>query len=347
MIKPGANCLIRSTPLVSLASRLLCFLSISFVPAKAAVDEIELGFPVRCELGVTCFIQNYVDHDSSNQVRDYQCGGRTYDGHDGTDIRVPDLEIQRGGVEVLVSAPGRVVAIRDGIEDISIRSTGKAAVAGKECGNGVVVEHGDNWRSQYCHLARSSVRVKVGDRVVAGQSIGLVGLSGATEFPHLHFSVRHQGKIVDPFAHGAPAGSCGDGHSLWSDAVREQAKYRPREILNFGFSSLAPTMDLVESGEVRKHPVRLDSDAFSAYVRAIGLQADDQQMITLRGPDGAVISEYKAQPLDRDKAQYFVASGKRRKMAYWTPGIYKATYRVMKSDEEVLSKTYEVELGPK
>ena len=90
-----------------------------------------------------------------------------------------------------------------------------------------------------------------------------------------------------------------------------------------------------------------DSDAFSAYVRAIGLQAGDQQTITLRGPDGAVISEYKAQPLDRDKAQYFVASGKRLKAARWTPGIYKAISHVTKGDEEVLSKMFEVELGPK
>ena len=134
----------------------------------------------------------------------FLCGGRTYDGHDGTDIRLPDLQIQQGNVDVLAAAPGRVVATRDGVEDVSIRVTGKAAVAGKECGNGVVIEHEGDWRSQYCHLARGSIRVKVGDRVVTGQSIGLVGLSGATEFPPLHFSLRHQGQIVDPFAHGAP-----------------------------------------------------------------------------------------------------------------------------------------------
>ena len=79
----------------------------------------------------------------------------------------------------------------------------------------------------------------------------------------------------------------------------------------------------------------------------IGLQAGDQQTITLRGPDGAVISEYAAQPLDRDKAQYFVASGKRLKAARWSPGLYKATYRVTKGDQEVLSKTFEVDLGPR
>ena len=325
----------------------LLLLHLAFLAEAQASETFALTLPVKCQLGVTCFVQNYVDHDTSSQVRDFLCGGRTYDGHDGTDIRLPDLQIQQGDVDVLASAPGRVVATRDGVEDISIRVTGKAAVAGKECGNGVVIEHEGDWRSQYCHLARGSIRVKVGDRVATGQSIGLVGLSGATEFPHLHFSLRHQGKIVDPFAHGAPAGACGGGQSLWTDAIREQTKYRAREVLNFGFSSVAPTMDLVESGELRKHPVRPDSDAFSAYVRAIGLQAGDQQTITLRGPDGAVISEYKAQPLERDKAQYFVASGKRLKAARWTPGIYKATYRVTKGDEEVLSKMFEVELGPK
>jgi murein DD-endopeptidase MepM/ murein hydrolase activator NlpD len=275
------------------------------------------------------------------------CSGRTYDGHDGTDIRIPDLQVQQGNVDVLATAPGRVAAMRDGVEDVSIRVTGKAAVAGKECGNGVVIEHEGDWRSQYCHLARGSVRVKVGDRVVTGQSIGLVGLSGATEFPHLHFTLRHQGKIVDPFAHKAPAGACGGGQSLWAEAIREQTKYRAREILNFGFSSVPPTMEFVESGELRKHTVRPESDALSAYVRAIGLQAGDQQTITLRGPDGTIISEYKAEPLDRDKAQYFVAAGKRLRAARWAPGRYNATYRVTRGDREVLGKTFEIDLGPK
>jgi murein DD-endopeptidase MepM/ murein hydrolase activator NlpD len=318
------------------------------LPAQAQASEaFALALPVKCQLGVSCFVQNYVDHEPTGQVRDFMCSGRTYDGHDGTDIRIPDLQIQQGNVDVVAAAPGRVVAIRDGVDDVSIRVTGKAAVAGKECGNGIVIEHEGDWRTQYCHLARGSVRVKVGDHVVTGQSIGLVGLSGATEFPHLHFTLRHRGQIVDPFAHGAPAGACGGGQSLWAGAIKEETRYRAREILNFGFSSLPPTMELVESGDLRKHPVRPESDAFSAYVRAIGLQAGDQQTITLRGPDGTIFSEYKAEPLDRDKAQYFVASGKRLKAARWAPGLYKATYRVTRGEREIFGKTFEVDLGPK
>src|SRR3954451_15693221 len=265
-------------------------------------EAITLDLPIRCELGVTCFVQNYVDHDASDKIRDYLCGGRTYDGHNGTDIRIPDMGFQRAGVEVLASAAGTVTGVRDGVEDVSIRATGKETVAGKECGNGVAVEHGNGWRTQYCHMAKGSLRIKVGDRVAPGQTIGLVGLSGATEFPHVHFTVRHHGKIVDPFAYQALPDSCGGGHQLWAASVREQTKYRAREVLNFGFSDLAPTMELIESGDVLKHPVRPESSALAAYVRAIGLQQGDEQTLTLLGPGGATISEYNAPLLERNKA---------------------------------------------
>jgi len=340
--------MIRTGPLLSLGSACLYFLSIFVCPAKAAAaDEIVLGWPVRCEPGVTCFVQSYVDHDASSQIRDYQCGGRTYDGHDGTDIRIPDLDIQRKGVEVLAAAAGTVTAIRDGVDDVSVRTAGKAAIAGKECGNGVVVEHANGWRTQYCHMAKGSVRVSVGDHVTAGHSLGLIGLSGETEFPHLHLHVRRLNKIVDPFAYEAVPNACGSGHSIWVASISEQTKYRARDILNHGFADLPTTMELVESGEILKHLPNLESDALVAYVRAIGLKEGDQQTLIVRGPDGAVLSEYKAPVLERDKAQYFVASGRKRKGANWAPGTYTAKYRVTRNEEEVLRRDFEIKLGPK
>jgi hypothetical protein len=339
--------MMRSVPLVSLIARLLGLLSICFAFPAGAAEAITLALPIKCELGRDCFVQNYVDHDTSSKVRDYQCGGRSYDGHDGTDIRVPNLEIQRAGVEVLAAGSGRVTGMRDGMEDVSIRTTGRAAVAGKECGNGAVIDHGDGWSTQYCHMAKGSLRVKPGDPVVAGQAIGRVGLSGDTEFPHLHFTVRHAGQIVDPFAYEAPPNSCGGGHSIWAAAIHEQAKYRPREILNAGFSGVAATLDLIESGEVLKYPLGPASDALVAYVRTIGLQKDDQQILTIQDASGAVISEYKAPALESDKAQYFISSGRKRKELSWPWGIYRATYRVTRGDAEVLRRTFEVDLGTK
>ena len=310
-----------------------------------AADPIVLSFPVRCEVGATCFVQSYVDRDSSSGSRDYQCGSRTYDGHDGTDIRVLDLAMQRSGVEVLAAATGRVVGARDGMADISVRSIDKAEIAGKECGNGVVLEHDNGWRTQYCHMAKGSIRVKPGDRIAEGQPIGLVGLSGNTEFPHLHFTVRLASAIVDPFAFGAALDSCNSGgRSLWATALQPRLDYRAREILNYGFSATAPTMELVESGDIRNQLSNRQGGALAAYVRAIGLQKGDEQTLTVRGPDGSLFSENKSPALESNKAQIFIFAGRNRKAPAWPQGTYAATYRVTQNGVEVLRKTFDVKV---
>ena len=330
-------------------ARLKCLGLISFCLVTAiganAEQVISLSLPIKCQPGVSCFFQNYVDHDASDKVRDYRCGGRSYNGHDGTDIRIRNQQIQKQGVEVLAAAPGSVIGGRNDMEDISIRTAGKAAIAGKECGNGVLIEHADGWSTQYCHMAKGSVRVKPGDQVKTGQPIGLVGLSGDTEFFHLHFTVRYRGKAVDPFAYDPPANACGGGRSLWAASLGEQMQYRAGEIIDYGFAGIAPTMELIESGEIGKYPVAPGSDALVAYVRTIGLQAGDQQTLEVQGPGGAAFSASNVAALDRDKAQLLVIAGKKRTEAAWPAGRYSATYRVTRDGAEVLRKTFEVEAG--
>lgn len=71
-------------------------------------------------------------------------------------------------------------------------------VAG-ECGgygNCVVIDHGSSLATVYGHL--SLVLSKVGDGVAAGQGIGLVGSTGISTGPHLHFEVRFRGVPIDP-----------------------------------------------------------------------------------------------------------------------------------------------------
>ena len=62
-------------------------------------------------------------------------------------------------------------------------------------GNLVIVQNGP-YRTYYAHL--SSIPVKVGDTVNAGQVIGLSGSTGNSTGPHVHYEVRLDGKAIDP-----------------------------------------------------------------------------------------------------------------------------------------------------
>lgn len=64
------------------------------------------------------------------------------------------------------------------------------------CGNGVTISHGNDMATVYCHL--SAVLVGPGQAVQAGQVIGLVGNTGQSTGPHLHFGVIAGGRAVDP-----------------------------------------------------------------------------------------------------------------------------------------------------
>jgi hypothetical protein len=314
-------------------------------PAIVRADEpFVLVWPVACELGQTCFIQSFVDHHSSAAAKDFRCGSRTYNNHDGTDIRLIDTQAEEDGASVLAAAAGRVLRTRDGVSDISIRVAGRAAVAGKECGNGLVIDHGDGWSTQYCHLKKGSVVVMPDEVVKAGAPLGRVGLSGETEVPHLHLTIRHNGTVVDPFAYGQPPETCSGGRSLWSRPVSDSFRYQEREIMNFGFAGAVATMDGIESGALRRQKPNPRSDQLVAYVRAIGLRKGDEQVISIRHPNGKLFAENRIPPLDIDKAEFFISAGRRRGEMEWPQGSYEATFSVFNSGSEVLTKTFKLEI---
>ena len=249
-------------------------------------QPLTLELPLACRFGETCFIQQYFDHDPGPGAKDYRCGPMVYDGHDGVDLRLPTMAEQRKGVEVLAAAPGVVRGMRDGMDDVSVRVAGPQSVKGRECGNGVVLAHPGGWETQYCHMAMGSLRVKTGPSVRAGTVLGLVGMSGDAEFPHLHLAVRHNGEKIDPFAPDSRQGACGGGPSLWSKDAAAALAYRSPTLLNAGFAAGPVTMDEVESGRVAGRVPADDSANMVAFVRAIGLRAGDVQTMILRAPGG-------------------------------------------------------------
>jgi len=315
--------------------------ALSLALLSGEIKAIELRLPIDCEIGVSCEIQNYVDLDPSSQARDYQCGSRTYNGHKGVDFRLPSLRAQRAGVNVLASAPGRVLRVRDGVLDMSVRERGIGAVDNRECGNGVVVDHGEGWSTQYCHMAQGSLLVKPGDNVEASQPLGRVGLSGLTEYPHLHFTVTFQGKVVEPFAFGAPEGSCGGGRSLWEASLQSTLAYKPRVVLNAGFANGEVKMQAIEAGDVAGPALETP---LVAYVRAIGTKAGDIQKLQIAAPDGSILVESSTKPLDRDKAQVMMFVGKRPPGGGWPRGVYRATYTIIHGGTVVVDRSFTTEL---
>lgn len=325
--------------LMSAVVALACLTPLS---AEAALPgSPKLDFPLACVIGRTCEIQHYVDRDPGPGVRDYRCGVQTYQAHNGVDIRVPDMAAQRRGVDVLAAATGRVARVRDGVADISVRALGVPSVSNQECGNAVVIDHGLGWETQYCHMARGSVRVKPGDVVAAGAPVGQVGLSGNTEYPHLHFTVRQNGTVVDPFAPGSDAG-CAAQADIWTPTARAKMTYKVGSVLNAGFAGGPVTQDQVETGGIT--PPGRGAAAVVAYVRAIGLQAGDEIELELKGPDGASLAHSRAPPLDRWKAQWLTYVGKKTPAAGWPGGIYAAEYRILRRGKVAISRRVEVRL---
>jgi murein DD-endopeptidase MepM/ murein hydrolase activator NlpD len=75
---------------------------------------------------------------------------------------------------------------------------GVVSFAGPKEGYGVTVEinHGNGYTTRYAHC--KTILVRVGDRITKGQEVALVGSSGRSTGPHLHFEVLRDGKSVNP-----------------------------------------------------------------------------------------------------------------------------------------------------
>jgi hypothetical protein len=327
-------------PLLIHAALVLSFLALAGA-AEAAPPSLDL--PIACVIGQTCEVQSYFDANPGPGAKDYRCGSRTYDKHSGIDIRIASLTAMRSGVPVLASAPGKVLRLRTGVPDVSVRGRPPDPLDSQECGNGVVIGHGDGWETQYCHMRQGSVRVKVGETLKAGDAIGLVGLSGNTEFPHIHITVRQGPTIVDPFAYGAAVGSCGGGLSLWSPTAAKALIYKPRIAFLAGFSGSAENVEQQVDGGATA-PATSQSPVLVAYVRAIGLMAGDVQVISLTAPDGKVLAQTTSAPLSRDQAQRLLFIGGRRPPSGWPSGSYQALYRVQQKGETVLERRFSLKL---
>ena len=104
------------------------------------------------------------------------------------------------GAEVLAVADGIVAFVKDRIPENIPQVSGEikpAAPITRETvsGNWISINLGKNRYAFYAHLQPGSIRVKVGDRVRRGQVIGLLGNSGNSVGPHLHFHIGNANSL--------------------------------------------------------------------------------------------------------------------------------------------------------
>ena len=95
------------------------------------------------------------------------------------------------GAEVLAVGDGQIAEIRDGEPEYtgSSERSARNVTIDNAFGNYVVLDLGASRYAVYAHLQPGSLRVKTGDRVKAGQVLALLGNSGNSDGPHLHFQL--------------------------------------------------------------------------------------------------------------------------------------------------------------
>ncbi len=188
-------------------------------------DPVRFGFPLP-ERDLFYQTTGY-DHDPEIQEPGMESGictsydGRAfpwcYDGHDGSDYLMEGGfdTMDAGSTEIVAAADGEVVSTADGNYDrchvggdLNVTCDGYEITA-----NHVIIEHYDGTRSLYWHMANGSVGVEVGDEVACGDFLGLVGSSGNSSLPHLHFEVQD----VDENSFDPYAGDESQEESWWED----------------------------------------------------------------------------------------------------------------------------------
>lgn len=312
---------------------------------QAQAQTISLDWPIECEFGKNCVVQNYVDEDSTASARDFTCGPLTYDQHKGTDIRLLNEAAMRKGVNVLAAADGVVRGVRDGMNDVNVNVIGKDAIKNRECGNGVVLDHAAGYDTQYCHMMKGSIVVTQGQKVKAGDVLGKVGMSGATEFPHLHFQVSRLGKILDPYT-GASAGSnCGqsDANSLWREEVKAKTSYISSFLLGHGFVTVVPKAEIIRNQASTPSVISRSSPALIYWADVMGARVGDTLSLAIYAPSGNLWATRDV-PFNRNQALSFSFVGKKATPEGLIPGVYTSKVMLKRAgkDTAVFEATTEV-----
>jgi murein DD-endopeptidase MepM/ murein hydrolase activator NlpD len=195
-------------------------------------------------------ISSFFDHGGPFLTRDMPAGIVTYWGHNETDMAF--AYNGHDGWDYAAAPPDPVLAAAAGTVIF-------AGIADDNCDTrAVIVDHGDDLRTLYWHL--SQITVDVGQPVIAGAQLGVVGNTGCSKGPHLHFGVQYRGVGIDPYGWCSSTPDPWATHPagiksvwLWADSPSPCAPPAPGSVLvdssdSTQFAVVATTLTTVETG---------------------------------------------------------------------------------------------------
>ncbi len=311
--------------------------------------KLQMAMPLDCEYGVNCYVQNYVDLNKNPELHtDYKCGNLSYDDHKGTDFRLLDFSELRKGYKVLAVADGTIKAIRTNEPDFAYLEKKHKLIENKECGNGIVLQHSDNYSTQYCHMLKDSITVKENQEVKKGQVLGFVGVSGKTEFPHLHITVKKFDKVIDPFSgietnenYNCDNTNQSNNRTLWDEETSAKLKYIDTAILNFYTTTKVPTQFLARAGQFRENSISQDSKNIILWADIMGVQKNDSLLFEIIDAKGNSIFKSN-QEVPKKYVLYFIYVGERLNKEKFSKGEYTTKITISRDNKIIDSKSKSV-----
>lgn len=314
---------------------------------EGAAGHVLFGHPLRKGISNPrpgfYAISNYVDQDPAapDMLLDYECGERTYDLDDGGNHNGVDyfnfpfswMGMEQDASIVVAAANGMIIEKHDGEPDQNCAFSDDAE------SNLVVLEHADGSISLYSHLKKGSTTARgVGDTVEKGDYLGVVGSSGFSNGPHLHFGVYDpMGGLIEPHA-----GACNElnDDSWWEN---QEAYYAP-ELNYIATHSAAPEFPPcpgVEKPRLKDNFAPGETAFFSVFFRdaLMGEPAD----LRILGPGGDQLLQWS---FDYPDAEHEAAL-----MVVWSVDIPQGaaagayTFRVRYAGQ-TLNHTFYVDSGP-
>ena len=263
------------------------------------------------------YLGNYVDQDTTSSIKDYNCGTTTYNGHRGDDITIapyPFYKMDNNMVQVIAAAPGTIIQKQDGQFD-------KNCAMNSDTANYIIVQHADGSVALYWHLKKGSLTSKtVGQTVATGDYLGIVGSSGSSSGPHLHFEVWTG--ITANTLNEAYSGTCNtlNASSWWA----AQKPYTEPAILRASTHLVAPILPTCPTTETPNEDTCFNpgvTGKLYIFIRneTMGLTAN----LSILNPDGSAFTSWIHNSTTSYPASYWFWN----KVLPTTPGLY--TFKVV------------------